>query len=255
MLAEAPGGAAVELRGARKVHGAGSREVVALAGVDLTVARGSVVAIVGPSGSGKSTILHLMGGLETPSAGIVRVLGRDLAALSDDARTRLRRDHIGFVFQFFNLMPTLSALENVLLPSLLAGAGASRPRAKGTRWAELESRARAGLEAVGLADRAEHRPDQLSGGEMQRVAIARALLNDPELLLADEPTGNLDTRSGEEVLELLLGARSARRTLMFVTHDPRVAARADRLIEVRDGRVEADRSTALGLRPAIAFAR
>ena len=209
--------------------GAGAR-VDALRGVSLRIAPGELVAIVGPSGSGKSTLLNLVGALDRATSGTVKIHGKDLSRMDDDAVTRLRRDEIGFVFQFFNLLPTLTALENVMLPSLLAG---KKPR-------DVRAKAETQLAAVGLAKRAAHRPDQLSGGEMQRVAIARALVSDPPLVLADEPTGNLDTKTGEGVLELLVGAKSERRTVVLVTHDPKVAARADRVISIRDGAVESD---------------
>jgi putative ABC transport system ATP-binding protein len=205
-------------------------DVVALASVSLTIEPGSFVAIVGPSGSGKSTLLNLMGALDRPSSGRIRIAGTDLGGLDDDGLTALRRDTIGFVFQFFNLVPTLSALENAMMPALLAG---ERPR-------DVEARAKEALAKVGLGHRVRHRPDELSGGEMQRVAIARALVGDPPLLLADEPTGNLDSRTGEEILALLTGTTSARRTVVLVTHDPRVAERADRVLTIRDGRVDRD---------------
>jgi putative ABC transport system ATP-binding protein len=198
--------------------------------VSLTIEPGSFVAIVGPSGSGKSTLLNLMGALDRPSSGRIRIAGTDLGALNDDGLTSLRRDTIGFVFQFFNLVPTLSALENAMMPALLAG----------EKGRDVESRARKALEQAGLGHRVRHRPDELSGGEMQRVAIARALVGDPPLLLADEPTGNLDSRTGEEILGLLTGSTSARRTVVLVTHDPLVAERADRVLTIRDGRVDRD---------------
>ncbi len=230
----------VELVEVRKRYGgaldddAGGTPVEALRGVSLTIPRGQLVAIVGPSGSGKSTLLHLVGALDRPTSGTLRVHGEDLSKLDDDALTRLRRDRIGYVFQFFNLLPTLSALENVMLPALLSGRASP----------EVRAAALAHLDAVGLGKRAAHRPDQLSGGEMQRVAVARALVLDPPLLLADEPTGNLDTRTGDGVLELLVGARSARRTVVLVTHDPRIAARADRVLTLKDGVVDADSGAA-----------
>jgi putative ABC transport system ATP-binding protein len=232
----------VELSGVRKSYtasidgDASAMRVEALRGVSLAVGAGELVAIVGPSGSGKSTLLNLMGALDRPTEGTVRIHGQDLATLDDDGITRLRRDRIGFVFQFFNLLPTLSALENVMLPSLLAGRASK----------EVRDKALAQLSAVGLAKRRGHRPDQLSGGEMQRVAIARALVGDPPLVLADEPTGNLDTRTGEGVLELLIGAAGVR-TVILVTHDPRLAERADRVITIRDGVVESDTKTPLRL--------
>jgi putative ABC transport system ATP-binding protein len=212
------------------VYGSGGAAVHALEGVSVEVASGSFVAIVGPSGSGKSTLLNLLGALDRPSTGRVIVADVDLGRLDDDARTRFRRERLGFVFQFFNLLPTLSAIENAMLPARLAG----RPRR------ETEARAKELLERVGLGSRLHHLPDQLSGGEMQRVAVARALLMDPPVVLADEPTGNLDTKSGEVVLELLRGAVDDRRTVVLVTHDPRIAARADRVLKIVDGRVVSD---------------
>jgi putative ABC transport system ATP-binding protein len=214
--------------------GSSASTVDALRGVSLTVGAGELVAIVGPSGSGKSTLLNLMGALDRATSGTVSIHGQDLATLDDDGITALRRDRIGFVFQFFNLLPTLSALENVMLPSLLAGRTSKDVRAK----------AEAQLEAVGLSKRRGHRPDQLSGGEMQRVAIARALVGEPPLVLADEPTGNLDTKTGEGVLELLIGAAGAR-TVVLVTHDTRIAERANRILTIRDGVVESDTRTPL----------
>ncbi len=211
-------------------EGAHAPDVVALASVTLKIEAGSIVAIVGPSGSGKSTLLNLMGALDRPSSGRIRIAGTDLSTLDDDGLTALRRDTIGFVFQFFNLVPTLSALENAMLPALLAG---ERPR-------DVEARASAALTQVGLGHRKRHRPDELSGGEMQRVALARALVGDPPLLLADEPTGNLDSRTGDEILALLTESTSARRTVVLVTHDSRVAERADRILTIRDGRVDRD---------------
>jgi len=209
---------------------AGEPPVHAVAGVTLDVAAGEFVAITGPSGCGKSTFLHLCGAMDRPSSGSIVLDGSALDTLDDDHLTRVRRERVGFVFQFFNLLPTLSALENVMLPSLLAGADNAEVRERGKKQ----------LDAVGLKNRMGHKPDQLSGGEMQRVAIARALVSDPPLVLADEPTGNLDTKTGEGVLELLLGAATERRTVVLVTHDPRIAARADRVLSIRDGLVESD---------------
>jgi putative ABC transport system ATP-binding protein len=181
---------------------------------------------MGRSGSGKSTLLHLMGALDTPTSGTVLFGGRDLLALSDREQSLLRRDHIGFIFQFFNLLPTLTALENVALPLLLAG------QARGP----AQQRARASLERVGLACRARHFPDEMSGGEMQRVAIARALVNEPEAILCDEPTGNLDSGTGKEILELLRGLPEAGgRAVVMVTHDDKAAAYGDRVVHMRDG--------------------
>src|SRR5262249_39516544 len=198
-------------------------------GVSLTVATGEFVSIMGPSGSGKSTLMHLLGALDTPTSGRALFAGRDLQALSDRDRALLRRSRIGFVFQFFNLLPTLTAAENVALPLLLGGRG----RAPSRRLALTA------LEGVGLADRAEHFPEELSGGEMQRVAVARALVTGPEAVLCDEPTGNLDSASSKEILALLRSLPAAgRRAVVMVTHDPQAAAVADRVVHIRDGRVE-----------------
>lgn len=214
-----------------KEYKRGETPIRAVNGIDLTVQKGEFVAIMGQSGSGKSTLLHLMSGLITPTGGQVQLLGHDLAALSDDARTILRRDRIGFIFQFFNLLPSLTALENVMLPLQLAKA----------RQVEAEARARKLLEVVGLSGRANHKPDELSGGQMQRVAIARALVTDPALLFADEPTGNLDSSSGEEILLLLKEMQTGQgQTIVMVTHDPKAAAYGDRLLTVRDGKVVDD---------------
>jgi len=203
----------------------GREEVVALAGVTLEVESGEFVAVVGPSGSGKSTLLHLAGGLDQPDGGRVRVNGRDLADTSVGERAELRRRQIGFVFQFFHLLPTLSVVENVSLPLLLDG------RRDDDRVAAL-------LERVGLADRARHLPGELSGGEMQRTAIARALVAGPGLILADEPTGNLDSATGEEVFDALISqVREASATLVMVTHDATAASRADRTLRLSDGRL------------------
>jgi putative ABC transport system ATP-binding protein len=184
---------------------------------------------MGPSGSGKSTLLHLLGALDTPTTGQALFDGRDLQTMSDRERSLLRRNRIGFVFQFFNLLPTLTASENVALPLLLAGQGRGRAR----KTAEQT------LERVGLRDRADHFPEELSGGEMQRVAIARALVSDPEAVLCDEPTGNLDSASAKEILALLRSLpESGRRTVVMVTHDPAAAAYGDRVVHIRDGLIE-----------------
>jgi putative ABC transport system ATP-binding protein len=228
VIATATDTPAVDAHGIVKVFGAGGAQVRALDGVDLVVAPGEMVAIMGPSGSGKSTLLHIIGALEAPTAGTVAVAGRRYDGADDKALTELRGAHIGFVFQFFNLLGSLSAVENVLLPALIA------------RCTDGEIRRRAGelLELVGLADRAFHTPAELSGGQQQRVSIARALLLQPELILADEPTGNLDTKSGREVLQLLRRLSSAEgRTIVMVTHDPSAAAVADRVVFLRDGRI------------------
>ena len=218
------------LRGVSKTFD-GKRKVTALDGVDLSIAKGEMASIVGPSGSGKSTMLNLIGGLDHPSAGELELDGQPLSKLSDDDLTRVRRDKIGFIFQFFNLLPTLSCLENVSLPLHLRG----WPRKK------VQERALELLDLVRLSERLDHLPDELSGGERQRVAIARALSVYPPILLADEPTGNLDTHTGAEILRLIhdlhdrLGA-----TVLVVTHDKTVADSCPRTIQLRDGRVFAD---------------
>jgi putative ABC transport system ATP-binding protein len=209
----------------------GRTGVTALDDTSLTIPRGQMVSIVGPSGSGKSTLLNLIGALDRPTSGDIRVDNESLSRLSDDDRTRVRRDKIGFIFQFFNLLPTLSCLENVGLPLHLRG------------WArkKVDERARELLELVHLSDRLDHLPDQLSGGQRQRVAIARALSIYPPILLADEPTGNLDTRTGQEILVLIRDLHTRfGATIVMVTHDPGVAATCERTVTLRDGRVVED---------------
>jgi putative ABC transport system ATP-binding protein len=217
--------ALVRARGLRKEYGSGEGLVRAVDTIDLDVARGEALAIMGPSGCGKSTLLHLLGGLDRPSAGELSLAGRRIDRLSERALAQLRRHEVGFVFQAYHLMDELTAQENVELPALLAG---RTPR---------DARQRAGqlLEQVGLADRAEHLPSALSGGQRQRVAVARALANEPLLLLADEPTGNLDSTATLEVLRLFEALHGDGLTLVIVTHDDRIAATADRLISMRDG--------------------
>jgi putative ABC transport system ATP-binding protein len=218
----------IELRDATKTYRQGRREVHAVRGASLVVEPGEIVVLLGPSGSGKSTLLHLLGGLDTPTSGQALFDGRDLATLSDDELTLLRRDHIGHVFQFFNLLPTLTAAENVALPLLLGG----MPRR------DAMARADEGLAAVGLSERAGHFPDEMSGGEQQRAAIARALAVRPRVLLADEPTGNLDSAAGAEVLKILRGMTSGGdRSVVMVTHDDRAAQIGDRRVLLRDGRI------------------
>jgi putative ABC transport system ATP-binding protein len=220
----------IVLRGVSKQF-EGKRKVTALERVDLTIARGEMVSLVGPSGSGKSTVLNLIGALDHPSEGEIEIDGVSLASLNDDALTRVRRDKIGFIFQFFNLLPTLTCLENVSLPLHLRG------------WPKktIDVRARELLKLVQLEERLDHLPDELSGGERQRVAIARAMSVFPPILLADEPTGNLDTATGEEILRLIhalhkgLGA-----TILMVTHDRAVAESCERTIHIRDGRIVED---------------
>jgi putative ABC transport system ATP-binding protein len=214
------------LQDVTKAYPQGARMVHALRGVSLSIRGGEFVAIMGPSGSGKSTLLHLLGALDVPTTGSIHLAGRDLKALSERKRSLLRRRRIGFVFQSFNLLPTLTAAENVALPLLLAGEGPSRGRAL------------AALQRMGLSARADHFPEQLSGGEMQRVAIARALVGEPELILCDEPTGNLDSANAKEILLLLRSLPDGRRTVVMVTHDPLAAAHGDRTIYLRDGRLD-----------------
>ena len=219
---------AVETVGLSKVYGESSTAVRALNDVSLEFPNGEFAAIMGPSGSGKSTLLHILGALDKPSSGRVIVGGTDLSGLSDRRLTLLRRERMGFVFQFFNLIPTLSAEENVLLPALIAGERAGK---YSERLDEL-------LDLVGLTERRTHRPDELSGGEQQRVAIARALIRNPDIILADEPTGNLDSKTGAGVLDLLKhSAARYDQTILMVTHDPRAAASADRVVFLSDGRV------------------
>jgi putative ABC transport system ATP-binding protein len=222
----------IAVRDVQKVFRQGDTEVPALAGVSFEIASGDFVAIVGPSGSGKSTLLHLMGGLDAPTAGDIEIEGTSISRMTDDEITIFRRRRIGFVFQFFNLLPTYSAEENVGLPLVL-----DRRPAR-----EVRERVGIALERVGLAHRRRHRPDELSGGEMQRVAIARALVIEPALILADEPTGNLDTRTGEQILALIQDANRSRGcTVVLVTHDARAAAYAGRTVTLKDGRLADER--------------
>jgi putative ABC transport system ATP-binding protein len=225
----------VEVDKLTRVYGAGETAVTALDGVSLSVNAGEFVAIMGPSGCGKSTLLHLIGGLDKPDSGSVRIGDTDLSTLSDGDLTRLRRREIGFVFQFFNLIPVLSAVENAALPLVLDGKGQAEANGKAEEW----------LDKVGLSSRESNRPDQLSGGQQQRVAIARALSADPMLVLADEPTGNLDSKAADEVAGLLRQVASEwGRAVVMVTHDPRIAAFAHRLVVMKDGRVVTDQETA-----------
>jgi putative ABC transport system ATP-binding protein len=216
------------LQNVTKAYPQGQNLVHVLRGVSLTIRGGEFVTIMGPSGSGKSTLLHLLGALDDPTSGSVHFAGQDLKALSERKRSLLRRRQIGFVFQAFNLLPTLTAAENVALPLLLAGEGKTRPRAL------------AALDRVRLLQRADHFPEQMSGGEMQRVAIARALVGEPDLILCDEPTGNLDSANAQEILMLLRRLPDGRRTVVMVTHDPQAAACGDRTIHLRDGRLDSE---------------
>jgi putative ABC transport system ATP-binding protein len=211
-----------------KVFGSGATAVTALDHVNLSVNPAEFVAIMGPSGCGKSTLLHLIGGLDRPSDGQVIIEGTSIAEMNDDRITELRRRKIGFVFQFFNLIPVLNAVENAALPVTLDGAKPAEAQKKAEEW----------LARFGLADRMSSRPDQLSGGQQQRVAIARALAAEPSLILADEPTGNLDTRSGDEIASIMRDvAKKYGRTVIMVTHDPRIAAYADRIVFLKDGKI------------------
>ena len=220
----------LQATGLRKTYRLGARRVEVLRGVDLSVSAGEFVALRGASGAGKSTLLHLLGGLDRPNAGEIFFREQSLGTLGDGELAKLRVAHIGHVFQAYHLLPELDALENVCLPARIARLDA----------AEAERRARALLQRVGLEHRLDHRPAELSGGEQQRVALARALVNEPQLILADEPTGNLDSHTGEEILNLLCELRAERRaTLVIATHDARVAARAPRVVELVDGRLAA----------------
>lgn len=211
-----------------KIYGKDEAAVVALDHVNVTVNAGECVAVMGPSGCGKSTLLHLLGGLDRPTEGKVMIDGASLSSLSDDALTQIRRRKIGFVFQFFNLIPILSSVDNAALPLLLDGKNSGQAKAKAVEW----------LNKVGLGSRLNNTPDQLSAGQQQRVAIARALITDPTLVLADEPTGNLDSRASDEIASLLQQvAKEWGRAVLMVTHDPRIAAYADRIIFLKDGKI------------------
>lgn len=220
----------IRLRGIKKLYQVGTQEVAALNGIDLDIKKGEFAALMGPSGSGKSTLMNILGCLDRPTVGSYELEGQEVAHLSDDQLALTRNKHIGFVFQNFNLLSRISSLDNVALPLVYAGVPA----------AEREERARHFLEAVGLGDRADHMPNELSGGQRQRVAIARALVNDPEIIMADEPTGNLDTKSTKEIMEIFEGLHKMGRTIILVTHEPDIAVCASRQLLVRDGVITRD---------------
>ncbi len=223
-------GPIIEMKGIRKVYDTGKIKVEALKGIDLEVTRGELVAIVGPSGSGKSTLMNLVGCLDTPTDGEYRVSGELVKGLTRDQLASVRNRRIGFVFQAFNLLPQITAFENVEMPLVFGGVPLRKRR---ERVEEVLSR-------VGLGDRMDHKPTELSGGQMQRVAIARALAMDPDIVLADEPTGNLDSTSGQDILSLFLELWEQGRTLVVITHDMALARRAGRIVEIRDGRIVSD---------------
>ncbi|RYZ56456.1 MAG: ABC transporter ATP-binding protein [Sphingobacteriales bacterium] len=222
----------ISLKGIRKSYFLGKQELPVLKGIDLAISPNEYVALMGPSGSGKSTLMNILGCLDTPTAGDYVLNGHDVSRMGDDELADVRNTEIGFVFQQFNLLPRLSAWENVALPLIYAGVGK----------AERESRAKAMLEKVGLAERSHHKPNELSGGQSQRVAIARALINNPSLLLADEPTGNLDTKTSVEIMDLFRKIHEQGNTVVLVTHEEDIAAFTKRVVRVRDGVVESDRT-------------
>jgi putative ABC transport system ATP-binding protein len=220
----------IELKNVSRMYTHGTKEIQALRGITLCIKAGEFLCVMGPSGSGKSTLLNIIGGLDQPTSGEIFIDNRPLHGISDDELTLIRRRHVGFIFQFFNLLPILTAAENVSLPLLL----------EGTPYSKVKPKAEALLQKVGLGERTEHRPDQLSGGEMQRVAIARALIASPAVLLADEPTGNLDSRTSAEILRLLKDLNAEAQTIVMVTHDSKAAAHGTRIITLRDGSISED---------------
>jgi len=226
--------ALIQLAGVTKTYDAGELAVAALSGIDLAIEKGQMAAIIGPSGSGKSTLMHIMGCLDAPSSGSYHLDGEDVSSLSSFQLAGVRNRKIGFVFQTFNLLPKASLLRNVELPLLYAGVGG----------AERRQRAAHALGRVGLGERARHRPSELSGGQRQRAAIARALVMEPSLILADEPTGNLDSKTGLEILSIFDAMHARGETIVIVTHDPRIAERCERVVRIVDGRIEDDRRNA-----------
>ena len=226
-----PDGLLIDIRDVRKIYVMGTNEVRALDGVDLEVQKGEYVAIMGPSGSGKSTLMNMIGCLDTPTSGSYKLRGTEIREREDDELARIRNQEIGFIFQTFNLLPRADALHNVELPLIYAGKPAKERRA----------RAKEVLDLVGLGDRMHHRPNELSGGQRQRVAIARALVNNPSIVLADEPTGNLDSKTGTEIMALLDEIHRKGNTVILVTHEEEVAARAHRVVRLRDGLIESDK--------------
>ncbi len=234
-LAIAGASSLIRMDGVTKTYDAGELAVQALRGIDLSIEKGQMVAIIGPSGSGKSTLMHILGCLDAPSSGSYHLEGRDVAQMSGFQLAAVRNQKVGFVFQTFNLLPKASLLRNVELPLLYAGVG-------GRERKELALQA---LRKVGLAERAKHRPSELSGGQRQRAAIARAIVNEPSLILADEPTGNLDTKTGLEILSIFDEMHARGETIVIVTHDPRIAERCSRVVQIVDGVIESDTRSAV----------
>jgi len=225
----------IKVEGVKKIYDMGLQKVEALAGVDLEIQQNEYIAIMGPSGSGKSTFMNILGCLDTPTEGAYFLKGKEVSSLDDDELARIRNEEIGFVFQTFNLLPRSTALQNVELPLVYAGVPAE----------ERRRRAMEALEAVGLADRASHRPNELSGGQRQKVAIARALVNNPSIILADEPTGNLDSKSGEEIMSIFRKIHEAGNTIVIVTHEEYIAEHTRRIVRLRDGKIESDTSISM----------